>query len=82
MAGSQLPSNDSDRIFHCFVSFFLFNLPSLSHLLVVVYWLSHVRLSAKLWTVAHQAPLSMGFPRQKKKKKNPGLEKEHMGRDL
>ena len=44
MAGSQLPSNDSDRIFHCFVSFFLFNLPSLSHLLVVVYWLSHVTL--------------------------------------
>ena len=26
--------------------------------------LSHVRLFATLWTVAHQAPLSMGFPRQ------------------
>ena len=79
MAGPQLPSNDS--VFFFF--FFFFNLPSLSHVLVVVvYWLSHVRLSAKLWTVAHQAPLSMGFPRQKKKKKNPGLEKEHMGRDL
>ena len=24
--------------------------------------LSHVRLFATLWTVAHQAPLSMGFP--------------------
>ena len=26
--------------------------------------LSHVRLSASLWTVACQAPLFMGFPRQ------------------
>ena len=26
--------------------------------------LSHVRLFATPWTVAHQAPLSMGFPRQ------------------
>ena len=26
--------------------------------------LSHVRLVATPWTVAHQAPLSMGFPRQ------------------
>ena len=26
--------------------------------------LSRVRLSATLWTVAHQAPLSMGFSRQ------------------
>ena len=26
--------------------------------------LSHVRLSAILWTVAHQAPLSMEFSRQ------------------
>ena len=26
--------------------------------------LSHVQLFATLWTVAHQAPLSMGFPRQ------------------
>ena len=26
--------------------------------------LSHVWLSATLWTVAHQAPQSMGFPRQ------------------
>ena len=26
--------------------------------------LSSVRLFATLWTVAHQAPLSMGFPRQ------------------
>ena len=75
MEGPQLPSNDSDRIFHCFVFFFFFffffffvNLPLLSHLLVVVFWLSHVRLFANLWTVAHQAPLSMGFPRPKKRK--------------
>ena len=26
--------------------------------------LSHVQLFAALWTVAHQAPLSMGFSRQ------------------
>ena len=26
--------------------------------------LSHVQLFATLWTVAHQTPLSMGFPRQ------------------
>ena len=26
--------------------------------------LCHVRLSATLWTVAHQSPLSMAFPRQ------------------
>ena len=26
--------------------------------------LSHVRLFATPWSVAHQAPLSMGFPRQ------------------
>ena len=32
---------------------------------VVVYWQSHVRLFATPWTVALQAPLSMGFPRQK-----------------
>ena len=25
---------------------------------------SHVQLFVTLWTVAHQAPLSMGFPRQ------------------
>ena len=27
-------------------------------------YFSHVRLSATLWTIAHQAPLSMGFSRQ------------------
>ena len=31
---------------------------------VVLYSLSHVQLFATLWTVAHQAPLSMGFHRQ------------------
>ena len=29
-----------------------------------VYLLSHVQLFVTLWTVAHQAPLSMGFSRQ------------------
>ena len=27
-------------------------------------WLSHVQLFATPWTAAHQAPLSMGFPRE------------------
>ena len=27
-------------------------------------WLSHVQLFATSWTVAHQAPLSMGFSKQ------------------
>ena len=31
---------------------------------VIVKLLSHVQLFATLWTVAHQAPLSMGFSRQ------------------
>ena len=33
-------------------------------LCVCTKWLSCVLLSATLWTVAHQAPLSMGFSRQ------------------
>ena len=41
----------------------------ISHLLVIsesvlVQSLSHVRLFVTPWTVAHQAPLSMGFSRQ------------------
>ena len=28
------------------------------------YVLSHAQLFATLWTVAHQSPLSLGFPRQ------------------
>ena len=31
---------------------------------MVVYLLSHVQLFVTSWTVACQAPLSMGFPRQ------------------
>ena len=31
---------------------------------VYVQLLSHVQLFATLWTIAHQAPLSMGFSRQ------------------
>ena len=37
------------------------------YLIFVLFWrssLSHVRLFATPWTVAHQAPLSMGFSRQ------------------
>ena len=29
-----------------------------------LYFISHVQTFATLWTVAHQAPLSMGFSRQ------------------
>ena len=35
-----------------------------SSLDVCAQWLSRVQLFATLWTVAHQAPLSMGFFRQ------------------
>ena len=37
---------------------------ALDHSFVVVYLLSHIWLFVTPWTVAHQAPLSMGFPRQ------------------
>ena len=33
---------------------------------VVVWSLSHVGLFVTPWTVAHQAPLAMGFPRQER----------------
>ena len=33
-------------------------------LLLLLRHFSHVRLRVALWTVAHQAPLSMGFSRQ------------------
>ena len=36
----------------------------LTYLCVHTKLLSHVRLFATSWTVAHQAPLSMGFSRQ------------------
>ena len=36
----------------------------LSLTVVVARWLNHVQLFVTPWTVAHQAPLSMGFPRQ------------------
>ena len=34
------------------------------HFVAVVQWVSHVQLFATPWTVARQAPLFMGFPRQ------------------
>ena len=34
------------------------------HFVVIVYSLSHIQLFVTPWTVAHQAPLSVGFPRQ------------------
>ena len=35
------------------------------YLKVKVKWLSHVRLFASPWPIAYQAPLTMGFSRQK-----------------
>ena len=37
---------------------------SQAHVIVKVKSLSRVRLFATLWTVAHQAPRAVGFPRQ------------------
>ena len=38
----------------------------LKHWLLLLFWLlSHVQFFATPWTVAYQAPLSMGFSRQK-----------------
>ena len=39
--------------------------PRCCKLLLLLCHVSHVRLLTTPWTVAHQAPLSMGFPRQK-----------------
>ena len=36
----------------------------MTDLSVCIQWLSSVQLLATPWTVTHQAPLSMGFPRQ------------------
>ena len=38
--------------------------PTHTHCCIHAQPLSHVQLFATPWTVAHQAPLSMGFPRQ------------------
>ena len=45
-------------------TFFHTDLVLSKRLVVVFQLLSHVWLFATPWTVAHQAPLSMGFPRQ------------------
>ena len=42
----------------------IFKLHYLRDCILVVQSLSHVLLLATPWTVAHQSPLSMGFPRQ------------------
>ena len=42
----------------------IFNSSTFMHALVKVKLLSRVRLFVISWTVAHQAPLSMGFSRQ------------------
>ena len=42
---------------------FVYVLPLKTIKCMCVYMLSHVRLFAVSWAVAHQAPLSLGFPR-------------------
>ena len=49
----------------CFKIKFFHSEVFLSFFVVVIQSLSHVQLFATPWTVAHQAPVSMGFPRQK-----------------
>jgi len=63
------PQSRQDRRLH---SWPLDRLPLATPRVCVLSWFSHVRLmdwllseSYDLWTVARQAPLSMGFPRQK-----------------
>ena len=53
-------SSPKARLLACFD--FHLNFPSYLYLLLLLLLLSHVQLFATLWTVAHQAPLSMGFP--------------------
>ena len=50
--------------FCCFHPFLTDSFPSLVLCACCAYLLSHVPLFVTLWTVAHQAPLSMGFSRQ------------------
>ena len=45
------------------IYFFLLNFLYIEHACIISFF-SHVRFFATLWTVAHQAPLSMGFSRQ------------------
>ena len=55
--------------------------PQTSQPFVVAKLLSHVRRFATPWTVAHQAPLSMGFPRQESspgESFQPGIETESL----
>ena len=47
------------------VSFIYFLLPGFSSVVCVLSRFSRVQLFATLWTIAHQAPLSRGFSRQK-----------------
>ena len=63
----RLQSMGSQRIGHDWVtslSFFLYCTASLLLLLLLFNHFSPVRLSVTLWTVARQAPLSVGFYRQ------------------
>ena len=61
--GLAIPSSSGS----CFVRFCQISDYSVIPVLqseVMHYLLSHAQLSATPWTVAHQAPLSMGFSRQ------------------
>ena len=51
-------------VFRIILKYFLNKSKSYLHMLLLLSHFSHVRLFATLWTIAHEAPLSMGFSRQ------------------
>ena len=66
---SLLISNQNMNKFHHLTMKIQFQAESPTHLPVLSVWLcacmfSHVWLFATLWTIVHQAPLSVGFSRQ------------------
>ena len=50
-------------VFRIILKYFLNKSKSYLHMLLLLSHFSRVRLFATLWTVAHEAPLSMGFSR-------------------
>ena len=57
----------TQKYHYCFYfleSSFIFPAKAVNYLVVVVQLLTHVQFFETPWTVAHQAPLSMGISRQ------------------
>ena len=53
----------NNKVWHCFHCFPIYHYQRDMHECLLSCF-SHVQLSVTLWTVTHQAPLSMGFSRQ------------------